>query len=1009
MWNVRRERLGRKRGPGRAVVRRCGGRGGAGGQASADANADVAGYAGSGGGAGIDGTAGAGNTGGGSGSGGKGGGAGIGGTAGAGNSSGNSGSGGNGGGSGGSGAGGGGGGPTQTRIVDNFEQMGVDVQAPRFAWVVNDSARAEAQTAYQIIVAADEGAITSNQGTLWDSGKVASAQQYGVTYAGPALAKTTKYWWKVRTWNKEDRASAWSAASTLVTGFFQPTDWDRGAQWIRHPQSVSATTDVPAMFRKSFSISKPVKQAFLYVTGLGQFVASMNGKKIGNHEIDPAWTDYDKLVNYVTFDVTQSIVTGANAVGVMLGSGWLSGHRPKRRAFVRGDANARATARRLQRRHVDGGGERPDVEGEQPAPPPTRSSTASKRYDARRLPDGWNTATFDDSAWVAAAAATAPSGVLRGQTSPPVVAHEALSAVNVTSPAANTFVFDFGRNMNGQFEITVSGKAGAALSLTPGESLKSGKVNAGRSGTSTYTLKGGGPETWRLTFSTIGFRYLQVSGATRTATDTTVPYIMDAKAYFTYTASNSVGTFMASDARFNKIHDLAQRTLQSNLTSIHTDGPNYEKLGWQEVVWTTLPSSAYQQDVHDLFAKIMRDLRESQRTSGLCPDISPNYFYTNSSGSHGVYDDAPAWGASAIQAPWLIYNIYGDMRVLQDNYAMMKAYLAYLKTKEVNGVVKYGLGDWMAPGGTNVANVEGAVYVSDVRVVRDVATVLGNSADATLYGSEFTRVQTAYNNAYFDRANNRYTPVSQANIAMPLEFGIVPAGSEAAVAAALVKDIGQPMEPTNSGGFGSVQANHITAGDIGTTFVWRALGDYNQSDLVQTMIMQPSLPSYLSMINGGETTITENWNYPSTRSHNHDMYAGIFEWLYRSLGGISSSKPGYAEISLKPGMPTGLASVSVSYNSVRGPITSAWNRAAGTVQWKVSVPVNATAKVYLPTFATAAAGVTVSESGTEIFKNGAASGSAPGVTFDHVEGVSPQAFVVFAVGSGTYQFAWNAQ
>ena len=177
----------------------AGGGGGAGGQASGDANADVAGDAGSGGGAGIDGTAGAGNTGGGSGSGGKGGGAGIGGTAGAGNSSGNGGSGGNGGGSGGSGAGGGGGGPTQARIVDNFEQMGVDVQAPRFAWVVNDSARAEVQTAYQIIVAADEATITANQGTLWDSGKVASAQQYGVTYAGPALAKTTKYWWKVRT------------------------------------------------------------------------------------------------------------------------------------------------------------------------------------------------------------------------------------------------------------------------------------------------------------------------------------------------------------------------------------------------------------------------------------------------------------------------------------------------------------------------------------------------------------------------------------------------------------------------------------------------------------------------------------------------------------------------------------------------------------------------------------------------------------------------------------------
>ena len=132
--------------------------------------------------------------------------------------------------------------PTQTRILDNFDQI-VDVQAPRFGWVVNDSARAEAQTAYQIIVAADEATITANQGMLWDSGKVASAQQYGVAYGGPALAKTTKYWWKVRTWNKEDHASPWSAATTFVTGFFQPTDWDHGAQWIRHPQSTSATTD----------------------------------------------------------------------------------------------------------------------------------------------------------------------------------------------------------------------------------------------------------------------------------------------------------------------------------------------------------------------------------------------------------------------------------------------------------------------------------------------------------------------------------------------------------------------------------------------------------------------------------------------------------------------------------------------------------------------------------------------------------------------------------------------
>ncbi len=339
----------------------------------------------------------------------------------------------------------------------------------------------------------------------------------------------------------------------------------------------------------------------------------------------------------------------------------------------------------------------------------------------------------------------------------------------------------------------------------------------------------------------------------------------------------------------------------------------------------------------------------------------------------------------------------------------MKAYVAYRKTREINGVVAYGLGDWMAPAGTGVANVEGAVYVHDVGVLRDVAATLKNAADAASYASEFARVQATYNTAHFDFANKRYVPVTQANTALPLAFGIVPAGSEEAVAAALVNDIAQPVE-TTVGNFSTVQANHVTAGDIGMTFLWRELGDYGQADLVQTMIMQPQAPSYLSMINGGETTIIENWNFPATRSHNHDMYAGILEWLYRSWGGISRTQPGYAELQLKPGMPAGLSRVSASYNSVRGPINSAWNRTIpGMIQWNVGIPVNSTAKVYLPTFAAPLGVVSVDESGTTIFKNGAAAASAPGVTFDHVDGVSPHTFLVFAVGSGTYQFGWNVQ
>ena len=262
-------------------------------------------------------------------------------------------------------------------------------------------------------------------------------------------------------------------------------------------------------------------------------------------------------------------------------------------------------------------------------------------------------------------------------------------------------------------------------------------------------------------------------------------------------------------------------------------------------------------------------------------------------------------------------------------------------------------------------------------------------------------MQTAYNNAYFDVVNARYTPVSQANIALPLEFGIVPAGRQADVAASLVKDIAVPMEKA-VGGFGAVQPYHVTVGDIGTTFLWRALGDYNRPDLVQTMIMQPSIPSYLGMINGGETTITEDWNYPSTRSHDHDMFLGIFEWFYRSPGGISSLQPGYAQIQLKPQIPTGLSQASASYSCVHGMISSAWNATAGT--WNVTIPVNTTAMVYIPTFSKTSTGATISESGTTIWQNGApVLGASQGLSFDHTE----PGYVAWIAGSGSYQFAWQ--
>jgi alpha-L-rhamnosidase len=906
--------------------------------------------------------------------------------------------------------------PGNPRIIDSFSQLGVDSPTPRFGWIVNDPDRNERQSAYQIIVATNETDIDANLGSAWDTGKVATNLQYGITYSSLPLSPASKYWFKVRTWDKDNQVSAWSAKTNFVTGFFQPGDWASGIQWIKHPLATTGKTNAnpPAMFRKEFQITKPVKQAHLFICGLGQFVASLNGAKIGNNEMDPAWTDYDVTANYVTFDVTSQLEPGANVLGVMLGHGWYGYPGSDTRNF--GPLKLWA---QLRVDFTDGTSSNivTDTSWKAATSPWTYTEVhGAETYDARLDQAGWNVAGYNDAAWSNAVVAPGSASLLAAQNAPPIRTRQIYLPARITNPAANVYLYDFGQVINGQYEITVSGTNGMVVTLLTAEYLKSnGRVpapgnNSNRTGYSTYTLKGGGPETWRLTFTATGFHYLEISGVTTNGAITSLPLVQVVKAFHLCTAARDVGSFSASDDRYEQIYKQALITMQNCLQSVHVDGPNFERLGWQEVVWTTLPSIAYHNDVQTLWTKLMRDVREAQRVSGLCPDIAPNWFHRTNDAPRGKYDDAPAWGSSIFIASWFIYQNYGDKKVLADNYVTMTNYLAYLKTKERGGRITYGLGDWMAPGGTPVGNVEGAVYVYDTGLMRDVATVLGQTTDATFYANEYTRVRDAYNEAFFDTNSQSYSPMNQANQAIPLAFGIVPTNSIAAVQLALVSDIAAPREnglPTSYGKvgeYGPILPYHVTAGDIGVTPLWRALGDAGQPDLVQTMIMQPTSPSYLAMLNAGETCITENWNLAKARSHSHDMYAGIFEWLYRTLGGISSTKPGYEEIQLKPGMPAGLTNLSCSYQSVRGNISSAWNiNGNQVVTWNIQIPANTTAKVFIPVPGTSTNHLTITESGTLIWTNNSAVGSVTGLTFDHLD----TGAVVWRAGSGNYQFSWR--
>ena len=296
--------------------------------------------------------------------------------------------------------------PENPRLLDYFSQLGVDSPTPRFSWIVNDTNRDEYQSAYQILVATNVADLDNNIGDVWDGGIVPTNQQYGIVYAGQPLLKTSRYWWKVRTWDKDNQVSPWSTDTNFVTGFFNPSDWNPETIWIRNPQDTTGGTnaDPPAIFRKDFVINQPVKQAFLYLTGLGQFVASLNGVKVGNHELDPDWTDYDKTVCYVPFDVTSMLQQGDNAIGVMLGNGWAAYGGTR-------DFGPMKMFGQLHIDFTDGASTNivTDLSWKTTLSPFTRTEVhGSENFDARLEQPGWDSPGFDDSAWSAVVAATPP-------------------------------------------------------------------------------------------------------------------------------------------------------------------------------------------------------------------------------------------------------------------------------------------------------------------------------------------------------------------------------------------------------------------------------------------------------------------------------------------------------------------------------------------------------------------------------------------------------------------------
>ncbi|WP_460764850.1 alpha-L-rhamnosidase [Niabella terrae] len=843
------------------------------------------------------------------------------------------------------------------------DPSGVDSEKPMLSWEIQSREKNVLQQAYRILVADDSLLLSTGRANVWDSRKVSSSASVQVPYQGPQLQPARKYFWKVMVWDQRGRRSDYSPIARWQMGLMGPEGW-RDARWIAYEilpdsniylpllhgngkKAWGRRPDVLPLLRKSFGLKKSIKSATAFVSGLGHFELHINGKKISNHFLDPGWTQYSKAAQYVSFDISKDLRSGANVVGIMLGNGfyYIPGQRYRKMTGAYGYPKLKAT---ILLEYSDGSRTAIVTDSSwKTAPSPIWFSSifGGEDYDARAEQTGWDQPGFDDSGWKSALETTGPP-LLQSQIQEALIIAQRFAPRQQRPLADGSWVFDLGQNFSGIPAIEVSGRRGDTIRIIPSE-LVNEDGSANQKGTGglhvyTYVLKGTGTESWQPRFSYYGFRYLQVTGAVPKGADNpdNLPELKTIQGLHIRNRASQIGNFHSSNALLNQTNELILWAIKSNMVSVFTDCPHREKLGWLEQTHLMGSSVQYNFDVAALNRKVIRDMEQAQYADGKMPEIAPEFTVFTP-----PFDESPEWGSAAVILPWYQYLWYGDRQYLAGAYPMMKGYVMYLEQKSKDHLLSHGLGDWfdIGPNRPGVAQLTPlgvtatAMYYYDLTLLTQAADLLGHKADAARFRLLGTAVRKAFNKKYFDRVTRQYATGSQTANAIALYTGLVEPQYKEAVLDNLIADIRN-------------RNYALTAGDIGYRYVLRALEQAGRSDIIYAMNNRSDVPGYGYQLAHGATALTESWQaYPNV-SNNHFMLGHLMEWFYSGLCGIGQA-PGsvaFKEIEIRPQPVAGLDQARAAYQSVYGPIEVGWQQEAALFKLKVTIPPNTRGRVFFP-------------------------------------------------------------
>jgi hypothetical protein len=726
------------------------------------------------------------------------------------------------------------------------------------------------------------------------------------------------------------------------------------------------------MLRHDFTVAKPVARARAYVDGLGLYELHVDGHKVGTDVLSPADTPYQQRSLYSTYDITDSLHKGANAVGMWLGNGYDAQFSPYGFRWL----GPRQAIVLIVLTYTDGTQQTVTSSTDwtwNSGPITADDIYQGETYDARLARPGWDEPGYTSGRPVVTV--PAPTATLTADDVPPMRVVRTVRPVRMTEPHPGVYVYDLGQDIAGWEQLRAKGPAGTTVQLRTAEEVGADGMldtttNRDAASTDRFTLAGtGGVQTYEPRFTYHGFRYVEVTGYPGT------PTLDSLSGRVVHADVTSTGTFSSSDPLLDEIWQNNRASIENNSMSLPTDNPVRDE---------RTPPGMDVQAYHDAS---VRDFDMDGFYAGYLLDMPPGTALPNDAGNA----QNPDMGGDQISLAWTLYEQYGDRAALATAYPAMKAFVdTNAEVPDHVWPADHGFGDWCPPdhgpgvgdgtGGPGVGDCTSEVSVVNTALsylqatdLAKAATALGNSSDATRYTVLASDIAAAFNSTFLNAAHDGYGDGRQVTSILPLAFGMVPAADVKAVGDQLVHTILD------------TDAGHLDTGIFGTRYLMDALASIGRVDVAMTVLDQKSYPGFGYEIGKGATSDWEEWTYASAmETHDHAMFSGINASLYTVLGGITPAGPGYAAIDIAPQVPAGLDQACAAIDTVRGKVSSCWTRGARSFGLKVTVPANATATVSVPLFG----------------RGRDALHADRGATLRRVQG----GVAVYSVGSGTYNF-----